>query len=245
MIRAALRAALPLLAIALATSACPYQTTDTPICGDQLLPSGDACALWPVSCGCASGQRCGFNGSTTVCVAPGTQGIDAPCSMDSQCATGTLCDGTRCRQACFESLDCGSDDAVACLYVDDAQNNRVAAICHRDCDPVTPHAPIDPLLETCLSNETCHVYSDGEPACDAKAGTGVAGAACKSDEDCKPGFGCVGTSGANDLCARYCWVESPSTCTGSQKCDALTYSQGTFSGQNLVLLGKHTVGVCQ
>lgn len=202
--------------------------------------------LWPSACGCAAGQRCGFDGSATLCETPGTQGENAPCSSDSVCAAGTLCDGTRCRQACFESLDCGSDPTVACLYVLDAQQNQVAATCHRDCDPTSPRSPFDPHLETCLSGESCQP-NDGlaDPSCVAKAGAGGRGAACKSDGDCQAGFGCIDVGSGSNVCVHYCWVEGPAVCTGVTKCQALTYSQATFSGSDsLVVLGR-TLGACQ
>lgn len=244
--RVVLRVLLPMLVAAVAVPACGgYQTTATPICGDTLLPQGDACVLWPGACGCATGQRCGFDGNATVCEQPGTQGENAPCSSDSVCAEGTLCDGTRCRQACFESLDCGSDPTVACLSVLDAQQNQVAGICHRDCDPASPGAPFDPTLETCLSGESCAPH-DGlaDPSC-VHAGKGGPGASCKTNEDCEAGFGCVGSGNGSSTCQRYCWVEAPAACTGSTKCGEVMFSQATFSGStSLVLLGR-TLGVCQ
>jgi len=232
-------------ALALTASACPYQTTDTPICGDRLLPSGDACALWPTACGCSGGERCGYSGKAFVCVPPGTQGIDAPCTDDSVCATGTLCDGTRCRQACFESLDCGDDGAVACLAYDDASGNEVAATCHRDCDPTSPHAPFSPSLETCLDDETCDVLTNGEPACTRGVGAGGQGASCSVQSDCLAGYGCVKLTTGSDACLRYCFLEAPTACASGETCGGLTFSPATFSGSSLVLLGTYTLGVCQ
>jgi len=243
--RRLLPAIVALAAIVLTTSACPYQTTDTPICGDRLLPAGDACALWPTACGCAAGERCGYSGSAFACMTPGTQGVDAPCTDDSVCAEGTLCDGTRCRQACYESLDCGTDQAVACLFYDDAAGNQIAASCHRDCDPTSPNAPIDPTLETCLPDEACDLPASVEPSCVRGIGSGGQGATCALETDCQSGYGCVGTMSGGDECLRYCWIESPSACTGSETCGSLTFSSGTFSVSSLVLLGQYTLGVCQ
>ena len=163
---------LPALALVLATSACPYQAGDTPVCGDRLLPSGDACVLWPGACGCSSDERCGFDGTATACVTPGTQGIDAPCTDDSVCAAGTVCDGTRCRQACFESLDCGTGQAIACLALEDKGGDHVASICHYDWNPTSPQAPVDPNLETCLPTESCELDDSANPDCNAKVARG-------------------------------------------------------------------------
>jgi hypothetical protein len=223
----------------LAQVAC-YQTTDARICGDTTVPASDQCLLYPAACGCAPDQRCGFNGTSTVCEASGTQGVNAPCSNDTQCAAGTLCDGTRCRVACYDAVDCGTDVTVACLSIKDSAGNVIAHICHRDCDPVSPQAPIDPTLQTCLAGEACYVGDSGA-FCTAPAGAGQAGASCTQTTDCASGLDCVTSSSGSNSCQTLCYVGQPSSCAG---CSALTFSPGTWTGTNVVIAGQYTLGVC-
>src|SRR5689334_902311 len=102
--------------VSLAAACTSYEATDKPICGDKLIPDRHECVTWPTSCGCPSDQKCTRTTDAGVlhCAAAGPGGVDAPCTDDAECAKGTLCDGTRCRQSCFEVLDCGDDEAVTC-----------------------------------------------------------------------------------------------------------------------------------
>jgi hypothetical protein len=226
----------------LAVWSCSYETTATPICGDTTLPSGQQCILWPSACGCTAGQRCGYDGTAFVCETPGTAGVGSPCVDDSACAMGTLCDGARCRQLCFEALDCGDDDAIACYFIDSPNNSQYAAVCHRDCDPVSPQAPLDPRLETCMADETCGFDLFGyaaAPACERTTMAGARGTACTTDAQCVPKLGCIHASdGGAGTCQPYCWIGS-STCASPSTCQPLDSNNTPIS-----VLGNDMLGAC-
>ncbi len=240
-------------AVASTTSACGfYQTSDQPICGDKVLPDGDTCAVWPAPCGCPENMKCGLASQsasgvfTFACAAPGSKGIDAPCASDTECAKGTLCDGARCRRTCFEALDCGSDEAVACIdYYRDKDGNRLGGTCSRDCDPVSPQAPSDGRLETCRADETCiasiNLLGGTLAACTRTAGKRTTGQSCAADIDCVSGDSCVltGSSSVAATCARWCRTDDATSCPDGKKCLALTSGTSAFS-----VLGR-ALGACQ
>ena len=233
------RAALSVLFIATMGGACgSYEATDQPICGDQLLPEGDTCALWPAPCGCAADQKCVYDSSAQAfaCSTPGNKGVDAPCVNDSECAKGTICDGTRCRQTCFEGLDCGEDEALICYIWRDAGWNQVAGTCQRDCDPVSPSSPSDSRMETCRTDEACVIDTViSGAACTRSVGKGTQGAACKNHVDCAAGVACIG----DKVCETLCWPDGSSSCPTGKKCGALS------AGDNPVTVLGRALGVCE
>ncbi len=231
-----LAVALGALALALSSACASYEMTDRPICGDQLLPEGFTCGLWPAPCGCASDLRCGYQDNTLACVKPGTHGVDAPCTEDSECAKGTWCDGTRCRQTCFESLDCGDDAAVLCRLLYDDKDNKLVGYCHRDCDPVSPQAPTDPRLETCRADEGCFVDpTEGSANCTRPVGSTPVGAKCTKAAECVPGAQCIESKG----CEKLCWVGATGGCPDRKTCKGLTTDTGSVGVLDRML------GVCE
>ena len=147
--------------------------------------------------------------------------MNSPCADDTECAEGTACDGARCRQMCLQPQECGDDPAVSCREWVDSNNQTIAKLCGRDCDPVAPSNPRDPILETCLSGEGCSVYDEISTHCKAKAGTGVEGAPCQGADDCAPGLTCMSNS---NKCAPLCWLDGG--CQGGKSCTEV-YTKGT------------------
>jgi hypothetical protein len=229
-----------LLAISILLASCQsYEVTDRPICGDQLLPEGVPCVLYPTSCGCAEGLRCGFSGVDLVCMTPGTKAAGDRCASESECGATTTCDSSRCRKTCFESLDCGTDAAVLCEVYSDSNDHPIAGICHRDCDPVSPSSPTDSRFEDCAAAESCRLDAFDVPACTPLGMAKPIGAACGDTDVCVAGAGCVSTE-SDQACRKYCWVEDPATCPAGRTCAPLR----SQTNHPFVLLESRTLGAC-
>jgi hypothetical protein len=229
---------LGLVAIAVSLGCQSFTTTSTPICGGHVLPDGVPCTPFPDSCGCPAGQRCGIVSKSLACEAPGTVQTDQPCTSDEVCAAGTLCDGTRCRQTCWEALDCGDDAASACVSFQIAQGAPSVSTCERACDPTSPSQPFDASLEACGQGETCVPFSP-VPQCELATGTAGVGETCQVVTDCQPGLECL-TSSNTGTCMQACFVEAPSACAAPKTCSAIS-----ANGNPLVIAGRYTLGACQ
>ena len=82
-----------------------------------------------------------------------------------------------------------------------------------------------PTVDAMSPTLGCYVvHQEGAPVsvCEP-AGTGLAGALCRSVADCAPGFGCVGDTLGAGQCRRYC-------CTGVESCE----QPGTYCAERPV-----------
>ncbi|MEZ4340411.1 MAG: hypothetical protein R3B82_27640 [Sandaracinaceae bacterium] len=223
---------------------------------DSLCPSGQTCGgsgcmascaespcrLVGPQCGCPSGQGCYLSGASRLCTTSGSTPIGSTCSRAFSCAPGGICinvarSGTAanmCNRFCNSDSDCGGG---LCLYtLDDGAGGAVpgVTICSTPCNPETNSG--------CPSGTACRVLQESTGAmrlfadCSAPIGTGGQGAACAGAEDCRAGFGCLGSPGqCLEWCSGIGFSGSLGGCPTGLFCYGLTTP---------IVIGGTSYGVC-
>lgn len=177
--------------------------------------------------GCATGQKCtvgtqnGTPRDLCFAVSDSPVGIGAECMFvgdgsgrfGDNCASGLVCldfpgDGPHCRKPCYQRSDCAAGDA--CVFTTPTSTQRqteggieVLRVCAHDtgCDPVAQNDC--PTGRSCWLSPADDVGRAG--VCLVNRQPGMAGADCKAQVDCAPGFRCNGLG----LCRRYCYFLPP------------------------------------
>jgi hypothetical protein len=178
--------------------------------------------------GCSSPLRCtiGTQGGTprAICVPAAANPLgegaacmavpDAQGRMGDNCATGLVCldfpgDGPHCRRPCYERAHCGAGNG--CVFTSPARATRtdadagdeLLAFCAHDdgCDPVAQ--------TVCTGDRHCWLSPADDVGrlgvCLMNLAPGMAGADCKAQAECAPGFRCNGLG----FCRRYCYFDTP------------------------------------
>ena len=178
--------------------------------------------------GCGAGLRCTVgtqNGTPRIlCAPPATTPVGefAACMavdlgggrMGDDCATGLACidfpgDGPHCRRPCYERAQCAAGNG--CVFTSPASQTRTdvdagdesLAFCAKNdgCDPVAQ--------TVCSGGKGCWLSPADDVGrlgvCLMSLATGMAGADCKAQAECAPGFRCNGQG----FCRRYCYFETP------------------------------------
>jgi hypothetical protein len=208
--------------------------------------SGDMVVLPPecdvfMNTGCPSGEKCtvgtqnGTPRDLCFAVAANPVGEFAACSFTvpdangragDNCAVGLVCldypgDGPHCRRPCYERAHCSAGDA--CVFptatstprTTDAGDTETLRGCAHDdgCDPVAQ--------DVCTGGKGCWLSPADDVGrigvCLTNVKPGMAGADCKAQAECAPGFRCNGLG----FCRRYCYFDLPDGgAAGSGACPA-------------------------
>ncbi len=200
--------------------------------------------------GCPAGQKCtvgtqnGTPRDLCFAVAANPVGLGAACTAVSDgsgragdnCAPGLVCidypgDGPHCRKPCYVRSDCASGDGcvlptpTSTPRQGDAGSEVLRACAHDDgCDPVAQ--------TVCSGGRGCWLSGADDVGrlgiCLMSLQPGMAGADCKAQAECAPGFRCAGLG----FCRRYCYFDAPDggaggrgTCPAAEGlCDRFSFS---------------------
>jgi hypothetical protein len=198
----------------------------------DLTPPGDMVVLRPecdvfANSGCSAGQKCTIgtqNGTPRdLCFAISANpvGLGAACQAvtdgsgraGDNCAPGLICldfpgDGPHCRKPCFVRGQCAAGEGcvlttpTATQRQDEGGIEVLHACAHDDgCDPVAQ--------TVCSGGKGCWLSPPDDVGriglCLTNLKPGMAGADCKAQAECAPGFRCNGLG----FCRRYCYFEQP------------------------------------
>lgn len=208
-------------------------TTSGPACDE------DPCKLVAPQCGCPTGSACTVDGpGSRACVEEGPAGEGEPCNEATFCEAGTICVGyatdlTSCSTYCNTDADCQGPGAKCAIDLTDSGG---VTLCSQSCELVTAQG-------CALPGTSCQIglTDTDEPftLC-APSGAGVAQAPCADTGECAPGFVCLPTETAGDLCFEWCNVASSGTCPPElPTCTGLDAAEGTP-----LVIGTVHYGVC-
>lgn len=170
--------------------------------------------LDPAACG--EGRACDiadFLAMTVGCRPAGTTAAYELCSAATPpCEAGTTCSGLdpaaeRCLPYCDEDIGQCPGDGV-CLLAMDQTSHILKCLAPDGCDVLTQEPCNRQFGLACyFIDDTANTYCLYE-------GSRSAGASCTSPEQCRPGYGCVGSNPS--ICAK--WCTEPDDCTGAATC---------------------------
>ena len=165
------------------------------------------------------------------CQPSGMTAAGKPCTGDGECVPGTLCLGI-CTAFCDADAECTSVGGICALSLTGTAGPLPGVhLCSDNCSPIgstgCPGAGNGCTFDSELTGAMrTYTYC-------TQVGTGVKGAACTTDFNCAPGFGCV-NNGTTHVCLQYCDVNN-----NSCGCNALENSKMV----PYIVNGK-TLGVC-
>ncbi|WP_426752982.1 hypothetical protein [Myxococcus sp. Y35] len=184
---------------------------------------------------CAEGQRCTYATEDGVtrrrCVAPGTVGEGAPCTLAPSegglaydtCQQGLFCrqapegqgSGFTCQRLCHATTQCGnSGECNTVLRLEGTDELPLL------CGPPSPSC--NPFGQDCTAPLSCYPSSSG-PVC-AGSGTRTEGQSCEFSNQCTPGSACV-NAGGGLTCRALCQPGGEPACS-SGSCRALDGNPG-------------------
>jgi hypothetical protein len=155
----------------------------------------------------------------SICYWRGSDETGAPCTQDRDCRSG-YCDGDRCLANCRDDSDCtGQDRCVSVGWMN---------VCAR--------VPL-PLNAACERSGACQdgiscVGGRCLPACSthcpvgAVCSNGRCHGSCETSDDCRPGRGCITSTGGESFCADAGMLDSGAACTESVDCVSLLCLDG-------------------
>ncbi len=206
------------------------------------------CAIFP-QCGCAGGQNCNVEDTTTgkaQCAPVGTTGDYNNCTGngDSQCAKGRTCVNGVCMPFCGTTTDCPGAYR-GCFGVNNAGGTAIPGmnVCTQFCDPVNPTSSTGGF-SPCGPNVACEPNSAANGRISTCLGpttaSGTQGADCSNGSNpdqtkCAPGYGCVSIFSTFFECERFCDVGVSGGCPSSTSC-------GSFSTKQYA--GAQEIGSC-
>jgi hypothetical protein len=182
-------------------------------------------------CGCSDGQSCDLSNGEIGCrpaTATGTEATE--CEFNDDCAAGYSCIDVlnlgrgECLPWCASDGDCAAPGGACDLPI--SANGQIvpgAVVCTASCDPLDNTG--------CPADWSCHAFQKGdgsrhESIC-TPAGGGGQGAFCSEQDECQPGFTCLGF--ANE-CSRNCAISPASNnCPAGTACQAYS-DHPTFGG---------------
>lgn len=190
---------------------CQVETGSCVCATDEVCPDGFECnsvGVCQARVGCARNSDCEDGTFCDIrsgsCVQGPAAELSAPCSLASQCAPGSICQGGACVQGCVDSGDCAlgdvcfegvcsqergrCEDASYCAY----GGLCADGFCRQDfrgpyCRACTPGGtpqnpePCDAPKNFCLNNS---VELGGQ--------TAFCGVDCSNGQDCPNGYSCFG-----------------------------------------------------
>jgi hypothetical protein len=132
--------------------------------------------------------------ASTMCMAAGTRGDGAPCAFVNDCLPGFSCSEGACRRYCCMGATGDCPPGQICI-----------SIAGSDIGQCTPDAMCTLVPnEGCGGGQGCYIAAgDGTLSC-FSAGAGDEGMACEALNACRPGMGCLGSSGGSFRCTRFC-----------------------------------------
>jgi hypothetical protein len=194
------------------------------------------CKLVNPQCGCAAGEMCQIDGTTSgakECVAAGNVAIGAACT-GADCSPGSICVNTTpvidtCVKYCNTDTDCTAPGGLCLITLNDGSSGNIPGVtlCTENCDPATN-------IGCPVAGTGCQMAQESMgqmrllTRC-TEAGSGTQGASCTDNGDCATTYGCF--NAGTTQCLKYCKVGG-AACPGGLICSSL----GT--------IGSTEYGVC-
>jgi hypothetical protein len=208
---------------------------DAPACAES------PCKLVGPQCGCPANKACvATNMGTRSCIKAGAIGWGEKCGPVDYCEPGLQCMPkgvtSTCMKHCASDAECDAPGGLCVLQMLDKNGQPLpdVAFCSENCDLTT--------------NTGCPVAGTGCGVAQEEAGQmrfftvcvqsgkGTQGAACQSNKDCAPTYGCVTTDGVS-VCAKWCDQLAP-------KCPGGTSCQGVNINNQEIQIGATVYGIC-
>lgn len=176
--------------------------------------------------GCPEGQHCIYDGDSIACVENGEHDAGEACDDGKGCKVG-ICvkpqsGESRCAPFCNADIQCASN---SCNPLQSGKGK----VCDMGGDNLVACSV---LTQNCKdAGQACYSTPKGFGCLDA--GKVAAGEACKEDNDCVPGYACIGKSTLQPgLCRKICRKGG-----GEPSCDSIT-------AQCSSLFGDPVAGYC-
>ena len=177
-------------------------------------------------------MKCSVDAETDLvaCVVAGDRPAWGRCFFDTDCQTGTFCDGPTevCHPICHGASQCGRGGQCIPARGDDGRViGADLSICTSNCEPISA----DPCDQS-FGNTSC-IYDPGGGYWDCTMTTGLAeGSACAGPKECNMGLVCL----AEGTCRAWC-TPLDQSCDGAASLCTSTNPATTWNDQEM--------GVCQ
>jgi hypothetical protein len=167
--------------------------------------AADAGCDFFLHCGCGESDKCSVGASGASCAAAGAGRAGSTCTVDADCARGTICvpffGALQCLQFCDRAHRCPSgQDCYVTVTVRDRADQIAGEVCGPTCKLVE---------QDCAAAGTACYLSDRHCGIDEglclAAGAASQGVACTRMGDCQKGYLCIDPAGpSTPMCAKIC-----------------------------------------